>query len=37
MKLLRFILGLLRPHRQAFRTSAKKREAGWWPASPGFL
>jgi hypothetical protein len=37
MKLFRFIVDLLRPHRQTFRNSAKKRDPGWWPASPGFL
>jgi hypothetical protein len=37
MRLFRFILDLLRPHRQDFRNSGKKREPGWWPASPGLL
>jgi hypothetical protein len=37
MRLLRFIIELLKPHHQTFRNTGKKREAGWWPASPGFL
>jgi hypothetical protein len=36
MRLFRFITDLLKPHRQTFQND-RKRELGWWPASPGFL
>jgi hypothetical protein len=37
MRLFRFIVDLLRPHRQTFRNSGKKRDPNWGMASPGFL